>query len=40
MADEPPEIFFEPKPDPFERKVRIGCGSVFGLAIGFLAGIY
>jgi hypothetical protein len=40
MAAEPPEIIFAREPDPLERKVRIGCGSVFGLVFGFGCGIH
>jgi hypothetical protein len=40
MASEPPEIIFESEPDPLERKLRIGCGSVFGLVFGLGFGIY
>lgn len=40
MKIEPtPEIVFAPEPDPLEKKIRIGCGSVFGLVAGFVAGL-
>jgi uncharacterized membrane protein YccC len=40
MATDPPEIIFVPEPDSLEREVRIGCGSVFGIVIGFGAGLH
>lgn len=40
MASDPPEIIFAPKLDTLERNVRLGCGSIFGLAFGFVAGLY
>jgi hypothetical protein len=39
MAKEPPVIFFDPVPDAMERKIRIGCGSVFGLFIALLVAL-
>lgn len=40
MASDPHEIIFTPEPDPLEKKVRIGCGSVTGLFLGVLTGLY
>lgn len=40
MPSDPPEIILSPKPDALEMKVRIGCGSLFGLFFGVLAGLY
>ncbi len=28
--------FFDHKPDPLEKKIRFGCGFLFGLVFGFL----
>ena len=27
--------YYEHKPDPLEKKVRFGCGFLFGLLVGF-----
>ena len=33
MPDPKPEIILEDPPDPMERNLRIGCGSVVGLVV-------
>jgi uncharacterized protein YacL len=30
-SDKPPQIYFDPEPDPLRNNVRMGCGAVFGL---------
>ena len=39
MTNEPPEIIFEHRPDATERALRIGCGSLIGIAIAVALGI-
>jgi hypothetical protein len=34
MVKKPPQIYFDPEPDPLESKVRIGCGGLLGLFFG------
>jgi uncharacterized membrane protein YccC len=39
MASDVPEIIFERKPDRTERSLRIGCGSLVGIALTVALGI-
>jgi hypothetical protein len=40
MNEEPSPIVFEEASDPLRTKVRLGSGGIFGLAVGFCAGLY
>ena len=37
---DPDPVLSDPRPDALERRLRIGCGSVFGLMLGGVAGLY